>query len=208
MFISNLLGLGAHFGREGQNCLFCQVYSNKIFHKTPSKPRTLERLYRMAHMLGPGVSLPFDCPGCKRHFATQDDLASELEPLDTSAYEKAHASSGWHRPPLVNIEPQQYILCCLHLLLSLTKLLFKKRILPMLFTESQALKLNMFLSSIGVCLPRQHKVGDTVDSEQSGRVRFTGPDCVALMSHWDYMVDLCYHGCKTKVGMKEWADDT
>ena len=207
-FISHLLGLGAHFGRSGMNCLWCEVLDTKLYDKCPSKKRTLERLYHMAHMVAPGGSFPFRCPGCDIEFASQADVDSEVCPSDMLAYEKEHASTSWHRPPLTNIEPDHYILCCLHLILSLTKVIFKKRILPMLFTETQAKRLNSFLSSVGVCLPHQKKVGDSTDSEQSGRVRFTGPDCVTLMKHWDCMVEMYYSGCKSKAGMREWADDT
>ena len=162
----------------------------------------------MAHLVGPGVSLPFRCPGCKVKFSTQEELDNELCPENMLEYEKVHASSAWHRPPLINIEPDHYVLCCLHLILSLTKVLFKKRILPMLHSDAQAKELNLFLASVGICLPHQKKVGDTIHTEQTGRVRFTGPDCVVLMRHWDYMVNLCYSGCKSRTGMKKWADDT
>ena len=208
VFISNLLGLGAHFGRAGANCVYCEVDSSQLFSRKPSQLRSVQRLYEMAHMLGPGMTLPMTCPGCQKEFVTQDDLDSDQEWTSRLDYERAHASTYWRRPPLVDIEPEDYVLCCLHLVLSLTKLIFKKRILPMLHTDSQADSLNAFLASIGVCIPKQGKVGSSLSREQTGRVRFTGPDCIALLKFWDPMVDLCLSGCKFVRGRTEWAEET
>ena len=208
VFISNLLGLGGHFGRAGANCVYCEVHSSRLFDRNASTKRTLTRLYQMAHLLRPGESLPFECPGCRKVFNTTADLDADVEPQSSIEYERAHASSAWHRAPLVDIEPSEYVMCCLHLLLSLSKLLFKKRILPMLHSDAQAKSLNEFLKSIGVCIPNQGKVGDSLATEQSYRVRFTGPDCVALLKFWDEIVDLCLCGGMHVKGNVEWARDT
>ena len=207
-FLSHILGLGGHFGRAGKNCVFCEVDSSRLFSKQPSKRRNLSRLYRMAHMTGPGVSLPFECPGCSKAFSTQSDLDADEAPIDMAEYELEHASTGWHRPPLLNIEPDHVILCCLHLVLSLTKLLFKKRILPMIHTNDQAKRLNDFLASIGVCIPKQGKVGDSLSQDQTGRIRFTGSDCVALLRHFDEVVWIVKTGAPNIVGLQEWANET
>ena len=208
VFISNLLGLGGHFGRSGSNCVYCEVDSTRLFDRAPSTKRNLARLYQMAHLVGPDNPLPFSCPGCHKHFATQEDIAEDPEWEVPIEYAKVHCSTSWHRPPLIDIDPKDYILCCLHLLLSLTKLIFKKRILPMLHNDTQAEQLNTFLGSIGVCIPKQGKVGSSRVTEQTGRVRFTGPDCVALLKFWDPMVNLCLNGCRTVKGMAEWANET
>ena len=126
MFLSHILALGAHFGRDGKNCLFCEVESCELFKKDPSKKRSLKRLYQMAHLLGPGEAFPFTCPGCGRAFSSQADIDNEEQPTNAAEYEKGHASTGWHRRPLINVEPSHIVMCCLHLILFLTKLLFKK----------------------------------------------------------------------------------
>ena len=210
VFISNLLGLGGHFGRAGENCVYCEVHSTRLFDRNASTKRTLSRLvlYQMAHLLRPGDSLPFQCPGCNKVFNNSSDLDADVEPQCRLEYERAHASSSWHRAPLVDIEPADYVLCCLHLLLSLSKLIFKKRILPMLFSDGQAKALNDFLHKIGICVPKQGKVGDSLATEQSHRVRFTGADCIALLKFWDEMVEVCLAGGMHVKGNVEWARDT
>ena len=208
VFISNLLGLGGHFGRVGHNCVYCEVHSTCLFDRKPSTKRTLSRLYAMAHLLRPGSAFPFTCPGCLKEFKTQKDLDDDVEWDYPVEYERQHMSSGWRRPPLIDVEPADYVLCCLHLLLSLTKLLFKKRVLPMLHSDEQAIQLNDFLSRIGVCIPKQTKVGQSLATEQTGRVRFTGPDCIALMRHWDEMLLLVHSGCRLVKGSGKRVEDT
>ena len=208
MFLSHIFGLGGHFGRAGRNCIFCEVGSNNLFSKKPSKKRSLKRLYKMAHMLGPGVGLPFTCPGCKKEFTTKEDLENDIAPLNMTEYELQHASTGWHRRPLLDIEPSHAILCCLHLVLTLTKLLFKKRVLWMIHTNAQATRVNAYLASIGVCIPKQGKVGDSLAQDQTGRIRFTGPDCFALMRNFDQLIAEVLIGAPNVNGLAEWASET
>ena len=208
VFDSNILGLGGHFGRASRNCLCCEVGHDELFKKTPSQRRTLSRLYMMAHLHGPGVIFPFTCPGCQQTFQSQSDLDSEEAPVDLVAYEIEHASSGWHRKPLLDIEPDRVILCTLHLVLSLTKLLFKKRILWMLHTNDQADRLNKLLSQLGICIPKQGKVGDSLSQDQTGRIRFTGPDCFALMRNFNAIVAEVLIGAPSQEAMGIWAQDT
>ena len=126
IFDSNILALGGHFGRASKNCLCCEVDHDDLYKKTPSKRRTLSRLYKMAHLSGPGVKFPFTYPGCHVTFESQADLDDEEAPNDLTAFEIQHASSGWHRKPLLDIEPARVVLCTFHLVLSLTKLLFNR----------------------------------------------------------------------------------
>ena len=100
------------------------------------------------------------------------------------------------------------VLCCLHMVLSLTKLLFKKRILWMIHTNEQAKQLNLFLESIGICIPKQGKVGDSLAQDQTGRIRFTGPDCFALMRNFNAVIAVVVNGAPSIVGLHEWAQET
>ena len=208
LFLSHILGLGGHFGRKGKNCLFCEVDCDKLFQKTPSKLRTLNRLYRMAHVLQPVSSFPFTCPGCCATFNCQADLDAEEAPANPTEYEIQHASSGWHRIPLLDVDPRHVVLCCLHLVLSLTKTLFKKRVLHMIHTNDQAKRLNDLLASLGICIPKQAKVGDCLSQDQTGRIRFTGPDCFALLRNFDAVIAEVLKGAPSIVGLAEWATET
>ena len=208
IFLSHILGLGGHFGRRGKNCLFCEVQWDKLFQKNPCTLRNLNRLYRMAHVLQPGTSFPFTCPGCNVTFTCQSDLDAEQAPQDPTSYELTHASSAWHRVPLIDVEPTHIVLCCLHLVLSLTKTLFKKRVMWMIHTDDQACRLNAFLANIGICIPKQGKVGDSLGKDQTGRIRFTGPDCFALLRNFDGVVAEVMRGAPNITGLQEWANET
>ena len=162
----------------------------------------------MSHILQPGQNFPFTCPGCKKTFSSQIELDAETAPSDPTAYEFAHASSGWHRLPLLDVDPSQIVLCCLHLVLSLTKTLFKKRIMWMIHTDDQAKRLNELLATLGICIPKQEKVGDSLSQDQMGRIRFTGPDCFALLRNFDPVLAEVMKGAPSIVGLAEWANET
>ena len=110
VFLSHILALGGHFGRRGKSCLFCEVDSADLFKKSASKKRSLQRLCRMAHLLGPKVTFPFTCPGCNATFASQAEVDNEPAPADMTEYELQHASTAWHRRPLLDVEPTQTVL--------------------------------------------------------------------------------------------------
>ena len=135
-----MLGRDAHLGRKGQNCNYCEIDSTELLKDVVSNKRTLCRIYMQCHMFPPNSNVAFSCPTCGKNFQTEQDVARE--PSNPEAYATAHAGASWHRPPLLRIEPIKYIVCCLHLLLSLTKLLFKAAILPMLLTEDLAKTFN------------------------------------------------------------------
>ena len=134
-------------------------------------------------------------------------MANDIGPDNVADYERDHAGTGWHRPPLLDIEPCDYMLCTLHLMLSLTRLLFKKRILPMLTNDYVAERLNNFICSLGICVPKQTKVGASMHSERSNRIRFTGPDCLKVIERWDEMVDICAKD-STDANMPAWVLST
>ena len=188
MCISCLDGLGGRFGRVGQNCTYCEVMSTDLLSDTASVKRTLERLFHQCHLFPPGNTDPFQCPGCGAKFSTLNDIRADTAPANMDEYARQHASSIWHKPPLLPIEPIDHIMCCLHLLLSLTKLLFKAAILPLLANDDMASHLNEMLRQLGVCIPKQKKVVVDANKSQSQRIKFTGEECLKLLEHWDCIV--------------------
>ena len=188
MFINCLQGLGGHFARVGQNCNYCEVMSTELLSDVVSTKRTLERLFHQCHMFPPGNTAPFQCPGCGEQFNTLHDVEADVAPTNVDDYCRRHAGSAWHRPPLLPIEPIDHIICCLHLLLSLTKLLFKAAILPLLANDEMASHLNEMLRQLGVCIPKQKKVVVDANKSQSQRIKFTGEECLKLLEHWDCIV--------------------
>ena len=73
MFVSEVLGLGGRFSSKGHNCCWCEVHSDHLSSPKTSTPRTLTRLYNLAHLPSPlmvvdGVMTPFECPGCNMKF--------------------------------------------------------------------------------------------------------------------------------------------
>ena len=205
MFMSMNLGLGGYFARDGKNCIYCECDSCDLLKQIVSQQRSVDRLYHMSHLFPPSNQNPFDCPGCGSHFETQSDIDNDPSPVSERAHEDAHASSGWKRRPLFNVEPIDHILCTLHLVLSLSKLIFKSRILPMLLTEDIAERCNMYLKSIGICIPTQNKVAGDTAKICAGRISFTGKEAALLLIHWDILVDVCCTGAPSQSASVEWG---
>ena len=197
MFMSMNMGLGGHFGRVGENHIYCECASNELLKQIVSQPRTLERLYHMSHLFPPFNNLPFNCPGCGLRFESQSDVDNDPPPVSQRLHEDTHASSGWKRRPLLNVEPIDHVLCTLHLVLSLSKLIFKSRILPMLLSDDIAERCNTYLKSIGICIPP--KTGRRRHCKTCvKRISFTGKEAELLLIHWDSLVDLCCIGAPSK----------
>ena len=205
MASSNIQGQGGHFGRRGCNCTICEIDSIDLLRDVPAQARTLARLYHQSHMFPPNDATPFTCPGCGAKFTCPDDIKKDNGPANMQAYELAHAGSGWHRPPLLPIEPIKYVLCCLHMLLSLTKLLFKRCIIPMLLDDTRATICNSMLQQLGICIPKQKKVAVNAAVNQSQRIKFTGAECLKLLEHWDVIVDTLVLHSNGSNEVKEWA---
>ena len=205
MFMSMNLGLGGHYGRVGMNCIYCECKSCDLLKPIVSQERSLQRLYHMSHLFPPFNASPFVCPGCGAYFASQSDIDNDPRPVSERAYEDIHASSGWKRRPLLNIEPIDHILCTLHLMLSLSKLIFKSRIIPMLLTEDIAERCNSYLKEIGICIPTQNKVAGDSAKTCAHRISFTGKEATLLLVNWDSLVDVCCIGAPSRSASDEWG---
>ena len=191
MFVSEALGLGGHFSGQGFNCPWCESHTDLLWSDETSTPRSLGRLYQLSHTFDPTNTTPFTCPSCN-FFCDEGSHRSEDPPACAKTYRDAHFGVEWHQPPLLHIPPRKWIVCVLHLLLSCTKLLFKECIVPLLVTEDRAKRLNDQLAHLRICIPRQSKRAAMAASDQSRRVKFTGKECVTLLSHWDGILDdLC-----------------
>ena len=188
-FSSCVQGREGAFGKKGCNCNYCIVHTSDLHGLVPSPMRTLKLLNELSHSFDPTHPIPFTCRGCNKHFDNPGDVTAELEPVDSREYTDSHFGQMWHRPPLLHIEPDRYVVCVLHLLLSCTKLLFKKGILEMLETEKQAEVLNTRLQILQVCVPKQRKLSANVAHDQSSRVKLTGKECVTLLENWDNLID-------------------
>jgi hypothetical protein len=156
-------------------------------------------------MFPPDDATPFTCPGCGAKFCCADDVTKDKAPSNMQAYELAYAGTGWHRPPLLPIEPIKLFLCCLHMLLSLTKVMFKTCIIPMLLDDKMATICNNMLHQIGICIPRQKNVAVNAAVNQSRRIKFTGAECVKLLEHWDVIIDNLVSHSSGSNEVNEWA---
>ena len=207
MSISSIQGHGGHFARRGKNCNYCESDSCELLSNNPGVKRTLERIYQQRHMFPPNSSTPFKCPNCGARFDDQRQIDKETRPLNMEKFAADHAGNTWHQPPLLDMEPLKYIVCCLHMLLSLTKLLYKTCILPMLVTEELAASCNSMLAQVGVCIPRAKKVSRDASKSQSQRIKFTGAECVILLENWDAIVErlLSEHSGEPTPDVIAWA---
>ena len=206
MAISCILGYGGHYGRVGQNCNYCEVHTTDLLKDVVSEPRTLARIFHQCHLFAPNSTEPFQCPSCGAKFSSQADVTNEKPPSDMAEFVRTHAGSSWKHPPLLPIEPIQFIVCSLHLLLSLTKLMFKAAILPMLLTDKLAKLLNDMLAQIGVCIPKQKKNPRDACKNQSQRIKFTGAECLTLLEHWDTLVAEIVKQSEQAETLQPWAE--
>ena len=205
VFSACVQGRENSYGRNGYNCNHCEVHTRDLHVLTPSRARTLLRAYQLSHTFDPTNPAPFDCPGCGKNFGTPADVAADPSPTNAREFSDSHFGQRWRHPPLLHIEPQNYIVCVLHLLLSCTKLVFKKGILQMLESEHQADVLNARLKSLQICVPKQRKMSVRVAQDQSTRVKFTGKECVILLEAWDSVVDEIVGCCEEPNQWKEHA---
>ena len=198
MFVSEALGLGGHFAGNGFNCPWCECHTDNLWSDDSSAPRTLSRLYQLSHSFDPNNTSAFTCPSCN-FFCDQTTQAAEQPPSCLKSFRTIHFGVEWHQSPLLHIEPSKWIVCVLHLLLSCTSLLFKECVLPLLVTEERAARLNDQLAHLQICIPRQAKRAASAASDQARRVKFTGKECVALLSHWDGILDDLTVGDDTEI---------
>ena len=205
MSISSIIALAGKYGSMGQNCNYCEVDSLDLLNDVPITRRTLTRIYHQAHLFPPDSSEPFNCPSCGKAFNDISDVTKDSAPASMAKYTKAHAGVSWHVCPLLPLEPMAYIVCCLHLLLSLTKLLFKSLILPMLVNDDVAACLNAMLSEIGVCVPKQTKVVQNGNLSQSARIKFTGKECLKLLEFWDAIVSQLILKAGNTIEIAQWG---
>ena len=205
MSISSIQGHGGHFARRGKNCQYCEIDSADLLNDMAGEKRCLVRMYHQRHLFPPNSTSPFKCPSCGAAFNSQADIDQEKAPANMLKYVREHAGAYWHIRPLLDLEPCKYIVCCLHLLLSLTKLVFKTCILPMLVTEDVAQLLNSMLLEIGVCIPKAKKVAQDSNKSQSQRIKFTGAECLKLLEFWDCIVDRLVESSGRSEEVQTWA---
>ncbi len=78
--LSTCLGLGGGFEGLGHHCIWCEASRSQLSlmpgeSSPPIQPRSLERVYHLAHLAFPlsasDAQFPFTCPGCQQHFQTK-----------------------------------------------------------------------------------------------------------------------------------------
>lgn len=174
-YISQLLGLGAHFARNGYNCIHCEVHSRDLHEiHPPISPhlRTLKRIYNHAHLLCPtdASPFPFTCDACNTTFidlevrpsnsiivlfncifqSTECDNWQPTSKRLEDEYVKSHFGSSWHIAPVVDIEPTMQAPCCLHFLLSVTRTFWRHCILNEITTDRMANRVNTAVRNAGI----------------------------------------------------------
>lgn len=155
-YMAECVGIGAHYGAkdpDSSSCAWCEVKKKDLWSVAPSELRTLERVHNQAHL--PYIDstgnpiFPFTCPSCGIVFASQAAVDEDVSPSDPSEYAKRHCFVSHHRRPLIDIEPQRWVPCCLHLKLSMVKLFWKVFVCPNVTTSQECKQVNDLLYSLG-----------------------------------------------------------
>ena len=190
---SNILGFGGRFGCEGYNCLQCKVHSSDLWDTTPSELRSKEELWWYAHVAYPHAEqqYPFVCPACGKRFNNESDVNSDPAPADDSIYRKEHYSQGHKQPPLLDIDPCNYYVCSLHLLLAVTKLIFHLGIRMKVMTQNQANAVNQCLRQLDIDCKQIDPIGNNGKGSKVGKkVSFTGAECFRVLKGIDSFLDI------------------
>ena len=136
---SSVLGLSPIHGSALHcSCFLCECPMSEYHDsdKAQSYPlRTILRIKQLAHALGlmdDAEFTPFSCPGCDMEFNTVADIhtwvdsVASMTELEIADYVKEHYGVYPGKGPLLEgVEPIYFIICVLHMRLSLTKTWWK-----------------------------------------------------------------------------------
>ena len=136
---SSVLGLKPnHAAANHCSCHFCECPMKDYWDAEKAAQylqRTIIRIKQLAHVLGknnPGEFEPYTCAGCNSTFETRDEmLAKPLPKTDhgVAAYISEHFGVMPGQGPMLDmVEPIRFIICILHMRLSVVKTWWKKAI--------------------------------------------------------------------------------
>ena len=193
--LCNLGGLSASFGSTGCNCAWCFRHSNDLHIPGSADSRTLRLMYHCSHLPFPADNnqFPFTCPSgqCGKIFLSQEDVDNDSSTMSPNVYAKTHYGCVHKRKPLVDIDPSRWIMCVLHLLLSVTKKLFHLTIVKEIQSTEKAFIITDFIKGIGVCMP---DLKSTLHKESMPRsLSFTGQECVTIIENSDTLIDMVHN---------------
>lgn len=185
---SMMLGLGGRFHTQGSNCIHCHIHSSDlhVFETNRVHHRARQELWWCAHLPDPQASVqtrfPFTCPGCGQSFHSQEQIDSDIPTVSEKQYREQHWSTSHHQGPLLDVEPSKVYICCLHLLLSITKVLFNLSVRLHIHTAQQARVVNTLMEELDIEAPTITPI--TKSTKSVGKpLSFTGAECVRVLKN-------------------------
>jgi hypothetical protein len=107
-------------------------------------------------------------------------------------WHKRHMSVEWGKPPLMDVEPEHQFMCCLHLLLGVTRVLFQRGVQDFLIGKNKkkrTMRVNILLKKLGVNVTAHEN--KEAESESSPRVLgVIGSEAMTILRYYDSLVDL------------------
>lgn len=101
-------------------------------------------------------------------------------------------SVEWGKPPLMDVEPDHQFMCCLHLLLGVSRILFQRGVQDFLIGKSKkkrTARVNNLLKKLGVNVTAHEN--KEKESESSPRVLgVIGSEAMTILRYYDSLVDL------------------
>ena len=137
---SSVLGLAPQYGgaMEHCSCHYCECPMGLYHDHAKAKdalPRDTRGIKELGHALGlhdPTEFVPYTCRGCNQRFETvesQIEFGTPSEPDLIAEYTRLHFGVYPGKGPLLHgVEPMWFIICVLHMRLSLVKTWWKKAI--------------------------------------------------------------------------------
>ena len=191
-FISCATGLGGQFRGKGwsRSCPLCLVLNTELYKQTAPTLRTTRDSFHLAHQPYPGdtTPFPFTCPSpdCRKTFTSQEQCDSDMS-ADSTKYAKAHYNMHHHEPPIFNIPIANYIVCTLHLLLSIMKTLFHELIRCNVQNDDVSEKIGKALKRMGVNAKKIQPM--TRSGVKAGRPQtFIGVECLRILHDFDVLL--------------------
>jgi len=191
-YVSEMLGLVGGFNRDGCNCPWCDIHNKDMGNlRVNGNPRTLKEMYNLGHLpyaTGDDDGFPFSCPvsSCWKMFGSKEDVDNDKGPGSKTAcdaYHQSHKMVGWHRPPVLDIEPWMVSMCVLHMLLSQTRQLIKHAVMPYITDENRD-DLLQFLVDICKVHSNVKSASESAATKDARVPKLTGRECKMVLAYF------------------------
>lgn len=144
-------------------------------------------------------------------FNTLEQL-EKTKPLDhkaTIAFRKTHLGYNYREKSLLDIEPIDWAICCLHMMLRVVARIFKLAIQDKIKTEDEGLLLRTTLRVIKVKCKKNFGSKKNDKHMTQRTIKLPGHACLKVMTNWTHLIDTMFpppsqHKSDSLAAMGKW----